>query len=98
MLAGFVLLSAVFGSQQAHAQKPVITEVFVDFGTNTIIITGINFDSPWHVTLGIPGAPGNISDQCVPDFSDPLAQTFTCDFSTSGLPDDGDYLITVFVA
>lgn len=67
-----------------------ITEVFVDFSSDTITITGEDFDfgGPLEITLG---EVGDISADC----TELDAQTISCNLSASGIPADGDYLLTV---
>ncbi len=107
LLGGVLLVSMSMVGQSAWAARPGpappgdhldITEVLVDFGTDTITITGEHLDhgpGPLVVTLGDANNIGDITDDCTPDFaSDP--QTIVCDLSSSsGLPPDGDYQLTV---
>ncbi len=98
-LAGMVLLLAVGSAAlgQGGAKQPgghlQINEVWVDFDAQTIQITGRDFDfgRPLRVSLG---ELGDISSLCAANFSAP--QTIVCDFSATGLPADGDYLLTVW--
>lgn len=97
---------AIIGASVAHAapkfkEEPgghlVISEVFVDFGTEDILITVENFDitnsDDLVVTLGDLGDLGDINVPCdlIPD----PAFIIKCDFNAVGLPEDGDYLLTV---
>lgn len=96
-LAVLGLSVALIGNFVAHAAPTglEIKEVFVDFNTHGIIITGENFDSVAPEDLVVTlGALGDISDICAA--GDP--QTITCDFAASvegTLPVDGDYLLTL---
>lgn len=70
-----------------------VTEVFVDFNTQSIEITGEDFDfGPGPLTVSL-GEFGDISALCLVDFTPP--QLISCDLSAGGLPSDGDYLLTV---
>jgi cysteine-rich repeat protein len=96
--------------QSAQAAKPdtqstqpgfhlEIYEVFVDFDSSLIVITGQDFDfgpGPLQVALGDLDNPaaGDISSLCVADLST-VPQTIECDLSVRGLPPDGDYLLSV---
>jgi cysteine-rich repeat protein len=102
LLGCVVFLSIMMLGQLSFAAEPAgeqpgahlkITEVFVDFDNQEIIITGEDFDfgpGPLEVSLG---EFGTITDRCVPSFS--LPHMIVCDFSVGGLPADGDYLLTV---
>ena len=96
LVAGSAALAAPPNGQQPGGHL-VVTEVSVDFGYDTITITGENFDfnklSDLQVTLG---EWGDITALCVsPTSVDPTGTTIVCDFSSPGLPDEGDYLVTV---
>ena len=85
---GLAVLVAL-GASPAAGQVQV-TGVFVDAGSNTIMILGQNFTSgrgPLVVTLG----QTNITTQC--QTPPPTATQIICTFST--LPPAGDYLLTV---
>ena len=94
------LSAALIGNFVAHAAPSSleIKEVFVEFDTHGIIITGENFDSVAPEDLVVTlGTLGDISDICVA--SDP--QTITCDFAQPAfgtLPVDGDYVLTLDTA
>jgi len=104
---GVVFLVCVFfgqpaAGQGAKGQQPGghlgIDEVFVDFDSETITIIGEDFDFGGflEVTLG-EAVVGDITILCTPNFV-LIPQTITCDFSApigTGLPADGDYLLTV---
>jgi len=73
-----------------------ITEVLVDFNAETLAVTGEDFDfnniSKLHITLG---EFGDITALCV-NPPVPTASHIVCDFfGVGGLPEDGDYLLTV---
>ena len=70
-----------------------ITEVAVDAAAETITITGRDFDfgAPLVVELGELGA---VTPLCTASFAPP-PQTIVCDFSSTGLPPAGDYLLAV---
>jgi len=100
------LVCLLFGQpaagQGAKGQQPGghlrIDEVFVDFDSETITIIGEDFDFGGflEVTLG-EALVGDITILCTPNFV-LIPQTITCDFSApigTGLPADGDYLLTV---
>ncbi len=97
LAAGSAVLAAPAEGQQPGGHLK-ISEVFVDFGVETILITGEDFDfgpGPLIVTLGDAGNVGDISAICADDLVS-VPQTITCDFSADGgLPVDGDYLLTV---
>jgi hypothetical protein len=105
LLGGAVFFSMMMAAQPALAAPPngqqpgghlTISEVFVDNGSEAIVISGENFDfsSPLTVTLGDPDIIAAGSVACAADFG-ATPQTITCDFSGPGLPDAGDYLLTV---
>jgi hypothetical protein len=100
-----ILSASLFGlgalAADSVGQKPgghlKITEVAVDFLSDTMVITGESFDfgEPLQVMLGDAGNVGDISDFCTADFA-AEPQTILCDLSLAGgLPSDGDYLLTV---
>ena len=85
-------LMAAKGGEKPGGHLRVI-EVFVDSSAATIEITGEDFDfgpGPLMVSLG---ELGDISGLCVVNYTPP--QLISCDFSSGGLPADGDYLLTV---
>ena len=96
----FLLLLICVFSQQAMAkagsakQVVVITEAAVDFGIEDILLLVEGLDlapGPLQVNLG---DLGDITSLCTQDLvATPPA--VTCDFSSSGLPLDGDYLLGV---
>lgn len=98
-----VLFGQPAAGQGKRGQQPGghirIEEVFVDFNLETITIKGEDFDFGGflEVTLG-EALVGDITSLCTPDFVS-IPQTITCDFSVNnggtGLPPDGDYLLTV---
>ncbi len=91
LTAGTVALAASPAGQQPGGHLK-ISEVFVDFVGSEIVITGEDFDfgpGPLVVTLGDPDLID--SNSC----ADVSPQKIVCDFSAGGLPDDGDYLLTV---
>ena len=97
VLLALLLLSGPLAPDGASAAQPpgkhlIISQVSVDFGAQTIVITGADFDfgAPLQVMLG---EIGSITSLCSADFN--LPQMIACDFSSSGLPADGDYLLTV---
>ena len=105
--AGSILLfSGMLYTQEVQAQganqatlpgaRLNIVEVFTDFEQEFITIIGEDFDfgRPLVVTLGEAGNFGDISDLCVADFEF-VPQIISCDFETVGMPEDGDYLLTV---
>ncbi len=107
-IIGVVSLVCLFFGQPAAGQRPGgqqpgghlrIDEVFVDFDVETITIIGEDFDFGGYleVTLG-EALVGDITILCTPNFV-LIPQTITCDFSAAnmgtGLPPDGDYLLTV---
>jgi hypothetical protein len=64
----------------------------VDFDAETITVQTVDLNvgpGPLQVTLG----GFDITDKCTPDLVFP--QLLTCDFSFGGMPNDGDYLLTV---
>ncbi len=74
-----------------------IAEVLVDFDLEsmTIVMEDLDFGpGPVEVTFGDAGDIGDISDLCIESLLT-SPQTIDCDFSTDGLPADGDYLVTV---
>jgi hypothetical protein len=83
---------ALAGGAAGPGGHLVITEVAVDADAETITITGrdLDFGAPLKVVLG---ELGDITALCTPDFTPP--QTIVCDFSATGLPPAGDYLLTV---
>jgi hypothetical protein len=94
-LAFCVLITSVKVSSAAQAPQvpPTIREVFVDFTNESITIEaeGFNTTGPVQVSLGLVG---NISNLCIADLvSNP--QSMVCNFSSAGLPSDGDYLLSV---
>ena len=95
---GFFGLAAVvaMGAGPLAAHGPgghlEITEVAVDAGAETITITGDDFDFGHRLKV-VLGEIGDITALCTPNFSSP--QTIVCDFSTTGLPPAGDFLLTV---
>ena len=94
LMAMILISSGPLSAKKKPGGHLRITEVFVDFTNETIKITGDDFDfgsGPLTVELG---ELGDIFDQCVVSFS-PLPHFISCDFSTGGLPPDGDYLLTV---
>lgn len=107
LLAAIVLSMTLAAGSAALAASPKgqqpgghlkISEVFVDFTNDVILITGEDFDfgpGPLTVTLGDPDLIAAGSIVCTPDFA-ALPQTIECDFFTPGLPADGDYLLNVF--
>lgn len=70
-----------------------ITEVAVDAAAETITISGrdLDFGGPLAVELG---ELGDVTPLCSASFAPP-PQTIVCDFSATGLPPAGDYLLTV---
>jgi hypothetical protein len=87
----------IFVGLASGAQAPqlpaTIREVFVDFTNERITIEGDGFNTagPTQVNLGLLG---NVSSLCVADLvSNP--QSIVCNFSSAGLPPDGDYLLSV---
>ncbi len=98
-----VLFGQPAAGQGKRGQQPGghirIDEVFVDFNLETITIKGEDFDFGGflEVTLG-EALVGDITSLCTPDFVS-IPQNITCDFSVNnggtGLPPDGDYLLTV---
>ncbi len=96
LAAGSAALAASPKGQQPGGHLK-ISEVFVDFTNDAILITGEDFDfgpGPLTVTLGDPDLIAAGSIVCTPDFA-ASPQTIGCDFSTPGLPADGDYLLSV---
>jgi hypothetical protein len=94
-LAFFALSSFVEVALGAQAPQvpPTIQEVFVDFSNQSITIeaNGFNTTGPVLVSLGLVG---NISSRCTADLvSNP--QSILCNFSSGGLPPDGDYLLSL---
>jgi hypothetical protein len=76
-----------------------ITEVFVDSVNEviTIVVKDLDFGpGPLEVRLGDETSVhfGDISDVCDEDLVS-IPQTIECDFSATGLPPDGDYLLNV---
>ena len=70
-----------------------ITEVWVDVENEHLLITGRDFDAGSTLRVEL-GELGDITAYCLADLiSDP--QQIDCDFSSNGLPADGDYLLTV---
>lgn len=98
-LAGLALVLMIAGPLAKGVQPGghlSIEEVFVDFDLETVTIVGKDFDFGGlpQVTLGEEGNIGDITSLCAPDFAF-MPQMITCDFSGIGLPDNGDYLLTV---
>ena len=72
-----------------------ITEVLVDFGLEsiTIVVEDLDFGpGPFEVTLGDAEFIGDITSLCTENLAS-TPQTMACDFSTTGLPAYGDYLL-----
>jgi hypothetical protein len=83
-----------FTSTPAETLELAISEIHVDFENKNIEISGAYFDlglGPLQVTLG---HIGDISSSCALNTAS-VPQTITCDFWSSGLPPDGDYLVRV---
>ena len=80
----------------AKGEELRINEVVVDFNVDTITITGQDFDYKDISDLGVElGTIGDITILCAGPPA-PTATVIVCDFSSAGgLPDDGDYLLTV---
>jgi endosialidase-like protein/collagen triple helix repeat protein len=94
-LVFFALISFVdvVSGAQAPQVPPTIQEVFVDFTNQSITIEGNGFNTSGPVQVNL-GLIGSVSNLCVADLvSNP--QTIVCTFSSAGLPDDGDYLLSV---
>jgi len=94
-LAFCVLITfvGVASAAQAPQSPATIREVFVDFSNQSITIEGEGFNTtgPAQVNLGLVG---NISNLCVADLVS-APQSVVCNFSSGGLPPDGDYLLSV---
>jgi hypothetical protein len=96
-----IVFSATFFGLLANygftAQAPIlqlrIDEVFVDFGADTITVRGQNFNNGSTLTVSL-GSFGDVTNTCVANFLQP-PHTIVCNFSSGGLPDDGDYLLRV---
>ena len=100
-LACALVQSALLASTPALAKANDdlrVTEVFVDEAHDAIVITGENFDRRGEmvVTLGDPAFGGDITDLCLADLA-VVPHEIVCDFSATGLPAAGDYLLTVAV-
>ncbi|MCG6941069.1 MAG: collagen-like protein [Thiohalocapsa sp.] len=73
---------------------PIISEVSVDPVGQAITIVGSGFSARRHNLSVSLGTIGDITDLCIVDtVSTP--QMVLCDFSLDGLPEDGDYRLTV---
>ena len=99
LMLGFPAQAGQGSSSNQPGHHLEITEVFVDFGAEAIVITGEDFDfgpGPLLVLLGDVGNPaaGNITATCVANLVT-VPQEIVCDFSGAGLPPDGDYLLAV---
>jgi len=91
--AGLLVIGAPAGLAAAPpGGHVVITEVVVDSGASTLEITGADFDFGQDLTVTL-GEIGDVTSFCTADFTPP--QTILCDFSGTGLPPAGDYLLTV---
>lgn len=95
-MVGSSALAAPPNNGQGPGGHLKIDNVFVDFNSELMIILGesFNFGSPLQVTLGAPGNVGNITSLCTPNFAS-VPQMITCNFSATGLPPAGDYLLIV---
>ena len=103
LLAGICVSSLMLLAAPALAKKskpPLppgqhlnITNVLVQNDFDTIVIMGTDFDfgGPLNVYLGGSMLVGDITANCM---LDPLPTMITCTFP-SGLPDAGDYLLTI---
>lgn len=78
---------------QAPAVPATIREVFVDLTNQMITIEGNGFNTTGPVQVNL-GLVGNITDLCVADLVS-APQSIVCNFSSAGLPSDGDYLLSV---
>ncbi len=89
-----LLHAAVAKAAPANGQQPgghlKITQAFVDFGSNTIVITGedFGFGGPLGVTFGDMTPSCNAYLASAP-------QTIICTFGSNKIPPAGDYLLTV---
>lgn len=96
LLAGLLLLSAAIIGNSALAAKPIngpgghvrITEVFVDFGANELVITGEDFEFGPGPTVVALGGGGILTINSETDTQIVAA------LPIGGVP-DGDYLLTV---
>jgi collagen triple helix repeat protein len=70
-----------------------IDEVYVDFGARTITIRGRNFNAGPSLYVSL-GSFGDITSSCTANLTS-LPHTIACKFSSSGLPEDGDYRLRV---
>ncbi len=75
---------------KSKKEELAITEVFVDFNTETISVAGSDFKSDMTITLGDASNIGDISMSCTV-FPDSTPDIAICDFSSTGVPPDGDY-------
>jgi hypothetical protein len=98
VLFSAVLLCGAFAGLRALGQGPgglSITEVYVDLASEEIVVTVENpRQSPLQVLLGDSAFQSDISSLCSTDVS-LLPQQIICDLSADGLPEAGDYVLTL---
>jgi len=91
LVIGILFLSVVLMSQRAIAEWYIgplmITEVYVDFGSNTIVISGKNFDNGQPPIVLLGDNPVALTLVGIPTANEIIAEL-------PGVP-DGDYLLTV---
>lgn len=83
-------LAAAAGSPGGHLG---ITEVHVDKAAETLLILGHDFGPAGRLRVEL-GEIGDITPLCSAQLT-ATPQRISCDFSGSGLPADGDYLLLV---
>ncbi len=96
-LALSIMVQSAFAGKRTQTS---INEVFVDYDSNSIVISGNGFaprrKGGLAVVLGDPvGGFGDITEACVLDAT-ATPQTIEC-ILPDGLPPDGDYLLTVSI-